>query len=242
VHESDSFISEVSEAVRRDRLTSTLRRYGWLVAALVVLAVGGTAFNAWYKAHRAATAAAAGDAMRAALAETDPAARAAALGDFAAATPEAAVAARLAQAGSLEAAGDTEAAAAVLAAVADDGAVPELYRTLAALQRVMLLGDAMPASERQATIEVLAAPDAPFRPLALEQSALMRLEAGDSDAAVADLQMVLTDPGATQALQGRARQLIIAAGGELPLPPTAPPAASGGAPAGGDGAPGPADG
>jgi hypothetical protein len=70
----------------------------------------------------------------------------------------------------------------------------------------------------------------------------MRLEAGDSDAAVADLQMVLTDPGATQALQGRARQLIIAAGGELPLPPTAPPAASRGAPAGADGAPGPADG
>lgn len=244
MHESDSFISEVSEAVRRDRLTSTLRRYGWLIGALILLAVGGTAFNAWYRTYVAASAAAAGDAMRAALADTDPAARATALDTFAGATPKAAPAARLAQAGSLVAAGDTEGAAAVLAALADDGGVPELYRSLAALERVMLMGQAMPASERQATIEMLAAPDAPFRPLALEQRALMRLEAGDKAGAVADLQALLTEPAATQALQGRARQLIIAAGGELPLPPTAPPAApapEGDAPAVIDGAPGAAD-
>jgi hypothetical protein len=248
VHESDSFISEVSEAVRRDRLTSSLRRYGWLIGALVLLAVGGTAFNAWYRTHLASAAAVAGDGMRAALAEPDPAARAAALAAFAETTPDAAPSARLAQAGNLNAAGDTNGAAAVLADLADDGGVPELYRSLAALERVMLLGKAMPESERQATIEVLAAPDAPFRPLALEQRALMRLEAGDKAGAVSDLQALLTEPAATQAMQGRARQLIIAAGGELPLPPTAPPAVAapgGEAPAVTDGAPsaaGPADG
>jgi hypothetical protein len=218
VHESDSFISEVSEAVRRDRLFATLSRYGWLIAALVVLLVGGAAFNEWFKLHSASRAAAAGDAMQAALAGDDAGARAAALGDFAAATPRAAVAARLAQAGSLQAAGDADGAAAVLAEVAGDGTVPQLYRSLAALERVMLLGKAMNVSERQATIEMLATPGAPFRPLALEQRALMHLEAGDKPAAIADLEAVLAEPGATQALQGRARQLIIAAGGTLPLP------------------------
>ena len=52
----------------------------------------------------------------------------------------------------------------------------------------MLLGAAMDASERQATLEGLVAPDAPFRALALEQRALMHLEAGDRPAAIADLQ------------------------------------------------------
>ena len=226
VHESDSFISEVSEAVRRDKLYAGLRRYGWLIAALVVLLVGGAAFNEWYKVREASRSAAAGDAMKTALAGADAAARAAALGEFADATPRAAVAARLAQAGSLEAASDPAAAAAVLAEVAGDGTVPELYRSLAALQRVMLLGKAMDASERQATIEMLATPGAPFRPLALEQRALMHLEAGDKPAAIADLEAVLAEPGATQALQGRVRQLIIAAGGTLPVLPGAAPEAA----------------
>ena len=33
MHNSDSFIEEVSEAVRRDRLTAGLRRYGWAIVA-----------------------------------------------------------------------------------------------------------------------------------------------------------------------------------------------------------------
>ena len=36
MHQSDSFIDEVSEEVRRDSLYRLLRRYGWLLAALVV--------------------------------------------------------------------------------------------------------------------------------------------------------------------------------------------------------------
>ena len=51
----------------------------------------------------------------------------------------------------------------------------------------MLLGPAMDASERQATLELLVNPGAPFRPLALEQRALMHLDAGDKAAAIADL-------------------------------------------------------
>jgi hypothetical protein len=218
VHESDSFITEVSEEVRRDRLFATLRRYRWLIAAAVLVIVGGAAFNSWYQARQQAAAAAAGDALAAALVEPDPARRAEALATFAAATPAAAVPARLAQAGSLEAAGDRDAAAALLGEVAGDGAVEPLWRSLAALERVMLLGPAMDASERQATLEGLAAPNAPFRTLALEQRALMQLEAGDREAAIADLNAVLADPAATAAMQARARQLIVAAGGSVEMP------------------------
>ncbi len=216
MHDSDSFISEVSEEVRRDRFYATLRRYRWLLAAVVLLIVGGAAGNAWWKAHREARAEAAGDALRAAYAETDPATRAGLLGDLAASEAGAGVVARLAQAGSLAEAGDTDAAAAILEDVAGDGNASQLYRSLASLQRVMLLGAAMPSSERQATLELLSAPDAPFRPLALEQRALMHLDTGDKDKAIADLNAVLAEPGATEALRGRAQQLLIAAGGSLP--------------------------
>jgi hypothetical protein len=216
VHDSDSFVSEVSEEVRRDRLFAALRRYGWLIAALVVLIVGGAAYYEWRKLSRQAAAQAAGDALRAAYAAPDAATRAGLLAEAADEAPQAAVLARLAEAGARAEAGETGAAAAVLAEVADDGSVPELYRALAALERVMLLGDAMAASERQATIETLAAPGAPFRPLALEQRALMHLDAGDREAAIADLEALLEEPGATEALRGRAQQLIVAAGGTLP--------------------------
>ncbi len=224
MHDSDSFISEVSEEVRRDRLYAGLRRYRWLIAALVLLIVGGAAFNEWRKARDRAAAEAAGDALRTAFAEADPATRAGLLEDAAVADPQAAALAKLAEAGSRADAGDTDAAAALLEEVAGDGSVGELYRSLASLQRVMLLGDAMPASEREATLQMLAAPNAPFRPLALEQRALMHLDGGDKDAAIADLQAAIEEPDATDALRGRARQLIIAAGGTLP---TAVPSADG---------------
>lgn len=241
MHNTDSFIEEVSEAVRRDRVARTLRRYGWLVALAVVIVVGGAAVNEWMKAREAAAAAAAGDAMRAALDKAEPKARADALAAFAAATPDAAVAARLAEAGSLAKSGETAAAGALLATVADDGSVAPLYRSLASLERVMVLDAAMDASERAATLETLAQPNAPFRPLALEQRALMRLETGDKEGAIADLQAILSEPTATEALQGRARQLIIAAGGTIPV---APQAGVSVAPSAGDGAPAeqPADG
>ena len=114
--------------------------------------------------------------------------------DFAAANPHAAALARLAEAGSRADAGDTEAAAAILEEVAGDGKTGEIYRSLASLERVMLLGSAMDASERQVTLDLLAADGAPFRPLALEQRALMHLDAGDKTAAIADLQAALAEP------------------------------------------------
>ncbi len=194
-----------------------------------MLIVGGAAGNAWLKAHNQAAAEAEGDRLRAALAETDPATRQAMLGDIAATSARAAVLAKLAEAGGKAQAGDTADAAALLEDVAGDGGVQEIYRSLASLERVMLLGSTMDPTERAATLGLLAADGAPFRPLALEQRALMHLDGGDKPAAVADLQALLAEPAASEALRGRARQLIIAAGGTLPAatPAPAPAAADG---------------
>jgi hypothetical protein len=218
VHESDSFISEVSEEVRRDRLYRFLRRWGWLMAAAIVVIVGGAAANEWRKARAAAMAAATGEALRAAFLEDDPAARAERLAALAVESASAGPLVRLAEAGSLFEAGDRTAAAATLSALAEDAAAPEIFRNVAALQRVMMLGSALVPSERLATLEARAAPGAPFRARALEQRALAYLDAGDNARAQADLLAVLTDPESPEGVQARAQQLLIAAGGELSVP------------------------
>lgn len=215
---NDSFISEVNEEVRRDRMFQWLRRYGILVLLGLIAVVGGAALLEWSESSARASAEVDGDALRAAQAEADPVKRAESLGALVASAPDAAPVIRMAQAGSLIEAGKAEEAAAVLAQVADDGTAAQVYRSLAALQRVMVLGPKMDLAERRATIETLAAEDGPFQPLALEQRALLHLETGDKAAALRDLGAVLGMPNAPEQLVSRARQLLVAAGGSLPGP------------------------
>ncbi len=47
--DTDSFIDEVSEEVRRDRLYATFRRYGWIAILAVLLLVAGATWNEWRK-------------------------------------------------------------------------------------------------------------------------------------------------------------------------------------------------
>ncbi|WP_424929595.1 tetratricopeptide repeat protein [Amaricoccus tamworthensis] len=215
--ETDSFMHEVSEEVRRDRLYAFLRKWGWLIGLVLVLIVGGAGANEWLKYRAETEAQAAGDALRVAMEVEDPAERAAQIAEFANANPSAAGFARIAQAGSLVQAGDEAGAAEVLAAVSVDPEVSPILQSVASLRRVMLMGSELPSSERLAILQGLTDPNAPFRPLALEQRALYYLEEGDSAAAIPDLELILEEPGATQALMDRARQLIVAAGGAVPV-------------------------
>ena len=71
---TDSFIEEVTEEVRRERLYKMFRRYGWIGITAVVLLVGGAAWNEWNKAQKAAEAQALGDAILVAAEARDTAA------------------------------------------------------------------------------------------------------------------------------------------------------------------------
>ena len=70
--DTDSFIDEVTEEVRRDRLFLLLRRWGWVGVLAVVLIVGGAAFNEVRKARIAGQAQDLGDAILAALSQNAP--------------------------------------------------------------------------------------------------------------------------------------------------------------------------
>src|SRR6056297_2951729 len=77
--DADSFIDEVTEEVRRDRMYLLLRRWGWIGVVVVLAVVGGAAWNEYRKAQETATAQALGDAILAALEADAPAQRADAL-------------------------------------------------------------------------------------------------------------------------------------------------------------------
>lgn len=210
----DSFINEVTEEVRRDRLFAMFRRYGWIAVLLVLLLVAGAAWNEWRKAQARAETEARGDALLAALEASDPVAQGAALQALSGAGPAGPVVALLAAA---QATAADNAAAGIdkLTALAADPAMPALYRDLATLKAAMIGSGVTAPDARIAALEPLSAPGGAFRPLALEQIALAHVEAGRTDEAVAVLTDLLGAADTGAALQRRAAQMILALGGAL---------------------------
>jgi len=205
VSETDTFIDEVSEEVRRDKLFGYLRRYGWIAVLLVLLLVGGAAYNEWRKATQTAQAEALGDSILAIQAQEDAVARAQAYAQIEASGDTLAVI-RLLSA-------DGEVQAEMLRAVADDGGVDPLYRDLATLKLAARSDVGLDLSERRASLEPLTKAGAPFRVLAEELLAILEVEAGETEAAMTRLQALLVDDDATGTLRQRATQLIVALGG-----------------------------
>ena len=212
--DTDSFISEVSEEVRKDKLYKLMRRYGWIAIALVVFVVGGAAVIEWRKAQARASAEATGDALVSALSAETPEDRATALGEYEpdGGPDQRAVVALLRAAAEAEAGEDAKARV-TLGEIAANADVPALYRDLAVLKSVMLPGAAPEARIDQLT--PLMVPGNPYRLLAIEQRALAEIEKGDTDAALQTLQDVMADAGVTEGLRRRAAQLIVALGGTI---------------------------
>ncbi|NCO21847.1 MAG: hypothetical protein GW905_07565 [Rhodobacterales bacterium] len=210
---SDSFIEEVTEELRRDRLFAALRRYGWIAVIAVLLLVGGAAYNEWQKARDARVAQAFGDAILAALEQDDAAARRAALADVPVVTPrqQALVTMFAAQ----DAAADTASVTSALAALTQDTALPPVYRELALLKFVMRPDSGLSPEARIERLTPLTIPGAPYRLLALEQIALAEVAQGQHDAALDRLQGILAEDQVSQGLRRRVSQMIIALGGTL---------------------------
>jgi hypothetical protein len=211
---TDSFIDEVTEEVRRDKLYGYLRRYGWIAALVVVLIVAGAAWTEWRKAQAEAQAQALGNGIIDALSRDGAEARAQAITEVSADDGEARAVLDMIAASELAAAGETEAAADRLNAVALNGDIPEIYRQIAGFKELLVRAPLMDLQARRAGLQGFAAPGNPLRLLAEEQLALIDAEAGETDAAIGQLQSLLNDAEASADLQQRARQLIVALGGE----------------------------
>lgn len=214
----DSFINEVTEEVRRDRLFALLRKYGWIGGVLVLAIVGGAAWNEWQKAQHVARAEAFGDAMLDALDLGGSAERREAMSTVPATDAQIALRSLMVASDPAE---DKAATLAALDALIADATQPEIYRDMAQLRRVMVAGADLPLADRRAALEAISAPGRAFRTLAAEQLAYLLIEEGNTEAAIAALSALMQDQEATQGLRGRAAQIITALGGQLPEMPQA---------------------
>jgi len=211
VSESDSFISEVTEEVRRDRLFKTFKKYLWVLVLVVVAIVGGTVYNEVSKSSKEKQARATGDMLQAAALANDPDA----LQAIASQDTSASVVARFQLSSSLAAAGNIEGAVGALEEITADRDLSAAYTELAWLKIIMLNGANMDAAERNDIINSLVQETSAYRLLGIEQRALQSIRDGNTDAALDDLARILADESLSQGLRNRAQQLTISLGGTL---------------------------
>ncbi len=212
----DSFINEVTEEVRRDKLFKMFRRYGWMGALAIVLIVGGATINEWLKSRAASEAQAAGDAIIVALESENPVARAASLAELEAGDNQSrkAIIVLLAADAELDD-GNVAGAVAKLEELSNNTSAPAAFRDLATVKTAIIGADTVPPEERIARLNALALSGSAFRLIAMEQIALAEIEMGETEAAITRLREIVADAGVTQDLRLRATQLIVALGGQL---------------------------
>ena len=211
--QTDSFIEEVNEEVRRDRMFALARRYGWIAVVAIFAIVAAAGYMEWKAASDRAEAQALGDRMLASLDGSSALSRSNALADIDAPGVAGALADMLLA--SELAPTDATRAGELLDAVSQDATLPGVYRDLATLKLVMLRDYPMFSDAKIARLEPLTAPGAPFRLMALEQIALLYVEQGDTEAALERLRPILYDSEASLSQRLRAQQIFVVLGGDL---------------------------
>ncbi|MBT6927068.1 MAG: hypothetical protein HN984_12725 [Marinovum sp.] len=216
--DTDSFIDEVNEEVRRDRIFNLFRRYGWIAVAAVLLLVGGAAWNEWRASQEQAQAEAMGDAIVAALNLETASARAAALQEIEVTQASAIV--QLLSAAQLASDDRGDEAVAQLTAVHSNEALPLIYRQIAEFKSLVIADAGQSVETRRNGFESLISSGSALRVLSEEQLALLDIGANDVGGALVRLQRLLEDSEITPGVRRRVTQLITALGAKPGDTPT----------------------
>lgn len=210
--DTDSFIQEVTDEVRQDRMFRLWKKYGPYGIAAVVVVVAVAAVLSWMKHREVEQARETGGAFLATDIASVPD-QEKLIGSI---QGPAAVIAKLRLAAAKAGAGDTAAAAELYREVAAESELGSAYADLARLQAVRVEAASMDPAKAVADLEPLTAEGAPYRLLALELRAVIRLNSGDTEAAHADLVSIIGDPRATRETGERALALLLSSGGDFP--------------------------
>lgn len=207
--ESDSFIQEVSEEVRRDRMYAVWRRYGpWLIAAIVLVVLLAAGKGWWENKVETRKAELGGAFLEADTIEDSDEAATAFLAIAEQGEYQYPVLARLRAAASLAAAGKIDEAAAQYDAIKATEGVDPRFRDLAELRSVMLLSERLEPDEMLDRLGPLTVDGAVWRLPALEYEAAAHLRNGEPKQALASLRTILDLPRLPPAAQGRTSELI----------------------------------
>ncbi len=207
----DSFIQEVTEEVRQDRMFRLWKKYAPYVIAGLVLVIAATAGWSWYRQHQREKARELGGLFL----ESDIHSVEQQEKLLAEVHGPAVIVARLRVAAAKALSGDTAGAATLYRKIGEDPGVDPVYAGFARLQWVRLSLGNMGADEALAALQPLIGEGKPYRLLALELRAGVKLNSGDVAGAHEDLKAILADPEATRDLRQRAQAMLLSSGGEL---------------------------
>lgn len=201
--DTDSFIDEVTEEVRRDRLFGFFRRYGWIPAVVILILVGATAYNEWNKSVAEEVAQVRGDALLSALDLEDVVESNVAITEIITTDSGNVVASFLAVGG------DQSQAVDLLSGIAANTDQPDYIRDLARL-KLAATPNAVSLDEAILILSDLSAPGGLYRNVATEMLVAVELERGNLDVALALLKSHIQDAEASQAQIQRMGELITA--------------------------------
>ena len=208
----DSFIREVDEELRSDRMQAFWSRYGKIVIAIAALIILGTAGYRYYEYSTTAKAQATGDAFMAAVSLADEGKREEAIAAFDALEKEAGPAyrtmARLRAASETAALGDTKLAIEKFDAIWADGSAEQNLRSIARIRAGMLMVDEGSVSDVESRVQSLTGPDAPYRNSALEALGLAYFKAGDLKSAHEKFDEISKSARVTGAMRQRVRIML----------------------------------
>lgn len=218
----DSFIREVDEELRSDRMKTIWKRFGKLIIAIAVLIVVGTAADRGYQYWQETQASNSGDAFLAALnlareGETEQALEALraleadGYGSYA-------VLARLRAATVLADAGDYQAAISDFSTIGNDNSVPVAIRDAARIRAGYLLVDHGSYEDVANQVESLSGADNAMRHSAREALGLAAWKAGEAARANEWFSLIAGDNGVPASLMQRSQIMLdlIAASGNAP--------------------------
>jgi hypothetical protein len=212
---SDIF-REIDEELRRDRLAQIWKRYAsWIIAAAIALVVATAAVTFW-REHQRSQRRAAGVEYANALSlahsgKTQDAIEA--LSKLGSGASEGhGLLARFEVAALQAQSGDKAGAIAAYQAIADDGAIGQMYRDLATVLAALDgVGEGEPAAII-AKLQPIASGSGPWRATALEVTALAQLKSGDKTAALESYKKLADDLDAPSGLRARAAEMVQALG------------------------------
>ena len=210
--DTDSFLQEVSEELRRDRLYRNIRKYGWIAIFLVIVIVGAATYREYLKSQAETEAELLGTSIIDALNEKNAADRISKLQKINAPGENAkAVVAMLLSAESI----GNQSVSLEMSSLSDaiEGlSIDPHYRDLLNFKILLKSSEIMTLDERMKAFKALSKPGNPFRLLAEEQMALIELELGNTDSAIEKISQILLDAELTAGLRNRVTQMMIALG------------------------------
>ncbi|MGV0876771.1 tetratricopeptide repeat protein [Martelella sp. FLE1502] len=210
--QNDSFIREVNEELRSDRMKDAWRRYGKILIAAAVILVVGTAGWRGYEYWQSREAAKSGDVFLTALNQIEAGNLDAAEQTLAQLEQEGhgsyPVLAQLRAATLLSEAGDTAAAISAFSSIGKDRSVPEAIRDAAKLRAGWLLVDTGTYEQVSAEVEELSNDGNPFRFSAREILGLSAYRLKDYTRAQQWFEAIANDPEAPRNVLNRAQIML----------------------------------